>query len=68
VIIVIAALGATVEGLDAGFDLGCKLRWWSCSPRAEDEVPEISPQSTPPATSPQSAPQKLLPGTKFQQR
>jgi hypothetical protein len=67
VIIVIGALGATV-GLDAGFDLSCKLRWWSCSLRAEGEVPEISPQSTPPATSPQSTPQKLLPGTKFQQQ
>jgi hypothetical protein len=67
VIIVIGALGAVVQGVAAGFDLGCKLHWWSCSPCA-GVLTTISPQSAPPAISPQPAPQQLLPGTKFQQR
>lgn len=62
--IVIGALGTVAQGLDAGFDLGCKLHWhwWSCPPRAEGEASAMSPQSTPPVTSP------LVPGTRFQQQ
>jgi hypothetical protein len=29
VAVVIGALGTVTQGVDAGFDFGCKLHWWS---------------------------------------
>jgi len=57
---VVGAIGVVVLALNAGYDLGCKLHRWSCSP---------PPQPGPSAISPEpAAPQNFVPGTKFQQR
>jgi hypothetical protein len=28
-LVVLGALGALVQGIDAGYDFGCKLHWWT---------------------------------------
>ena len=64
--IVVGAIGIVVLALNAGFDLGCKLHRWSCSPPVDHELPS---QPAPSEGAPQPAPpQNFVPGTKFQQR
>jgi hypothetical protein len=77
VIIVFGALGAVAQGVDAGFNFGCKQGWWSCLPSAGRPARAVAPQPTapaPPAAAPpselpapsaQPAPPNLTPGSKF---
>jgi hypothetical protein len=58
--VVVVAIGIVVLAINAGYDLGCKLHRWSCSPPLEHEVP---PQLAPSEGAPH-----FVPGTKFQQR
>ena len=70
---VIAALGTAAQGVDAGFNFGCKQGWWSCLPSAgrpprsapsavaPQPAPVSSPQPAPPAAAPPAGPPAAAP-------